>query len=121
MIQANSLRLGNWVSFKGLWQGKVREISSSGVILIEGNDGFFDDENIQPIPLTEEILFKCGFSRGDKTPIDYWKILPHYNIGKFEIFHEIGYKINSNLPIESLHQIMNLYYSLTGQELTYLP
>lgn len=121
MIQANSLRIGNWVSFKGLWQGTVREVGTSGVILIEGNDGIFDDENIQPIPITEQVLFACGFGRQDKIPIGYWKELPHYTVGKFEIFQEGDYKFAPTLPIRFLHQLQNLYFALTQTELNYKP
>lgn len=83
MINANELRIGNWVSVKGKII-KVQAVdidginpdhriqfSYSNVSIDTQYDGFFTTTLIiEPIPLTTEILEKCGF----KKESDYWDI-----------------------------------------------
>lgn len=78
-----------------------------------------------PIPITEEILLKCGFKK-------------HIFLNSFGV-KENGYRIFSftirksewndeyflmydwvggNIEIKYIHQLQNLYFALTGEELT---
>lgn len=84
-----------------------------------------------PIDLTEEILLKCGFSKdGYKNGflgkdfksgniiIDFVLCEP-FKKGEFNKFysHDLeGYKY---VEIQYLHQLQNLYFALTGEELEY--
>jgi hypothetical protein len=79
-----------------------------------------DSLDLNPIPLTEEWLLKMGFEKKNET----YKLK---NFGKF-IFHEIGISfypagiLNSLLRkdlIIYVHQLQNLYFALTGEELTF--
>ena len=69
MIQANELRLGNYL----LHNGKiviVDEILFNGINLThEGEEYKYKD--LKPIELTEEILLKCGFEKYG----DFWYVL----------------------------------------------
>lgn len=103
MINANELRIGNWVSFKGMWIGQVKKFTDD-VILINGNDGVFDIESFEGVPVTEELLYKAGaldFADGESLIL--------YN------------RLISSVTSIPLHQLQNLYFSYTGKELIFSP
>jgi hypothetical protein len=75
-----------------------------------------DISNLSPIPLTEEWLLKFGFKRLNNA----WNG-PHRN--DFSIWNPIGnpeFILNDtvlNPRTEYVHQLQNLYFALTGEEL----
>lgn len=120
MVNVMELRLGNKVYITPLGVNKVYEIGS-----LDFAQKTCDNYN--PIPLTHEILEKCGFENrfrphGESHFKNYW--LPKNNYG-------IAYCQNGNdyykeshfycgktdVDITTLHQLQNLYYALTGTEL----
>ena len=122
MINANELRIGNWVKLFNDDFYKIHVISKT-VIQVEGGiigGEVFKLEHIQPIPLTPEILEKCGFKKGSI----------YFYFSKFRIV-----KINDSnnwlillsdtyhhlCKLKHLHQLQNLYFALTGEELIYKP
>lgn len=64
-----------------------------------------------PIPLSEEWLLKMGFER---CSCGGWKHLGKY---KFHVEKDFTYKNSSILNIK-VHQLQNLYFALTGEEIT---
>jgi hypothetical protein len=118
MIQANELRIGNWVKV-GDTESTVCLIDHQ-FILLQGNAVINRPEQIEPIPLTPEILEKCGFEwsiyHQGFYKKDFVNILGEYQYGyRFKIFRTsqyVGTKINY------LHQLQNLVFILTGEELT---
>lgn len=113
-MEARELRIGNlvWLSDKQ----KVWEI-------LDGHEIDKCDESpfSQPIPLTEEWLLKLGFEKDTHT--HKWS-LP-FNLQKVECSFEIDNKFTRYFQpdfmatdIIYVHQLQNLYYALTGQELT---
>ena len=122
MIQANELRIGNLIYWDipeklnvlhevvGIRNGRPQTIPIS-----LGNR----IEEYSPIPLTEEILVKCGFEEVYKSPMHstYWmERLSYY------FWYEKGnqYADCKGLQVncKHLHQLQNLYFALTGEELT---
>lgn len=129
MIQANELRIGNWV---------FDEIGNE-YVQICGIDPSLNDiwanlsngagqykrglSKISPIPLTEEILLKCGF--------EYREPFPNIRGVLYKDNFEIGldgddFRLNQMsvridkaiiIKVNHLHQLQNLYYALTGVEL----
>ena len=81
-----------------------------------------DIENLNPIKLTEEILLKCGFEKV-KNKIDIFeKKRLRLFIGSRGQF--LAYLIEEDTTsahyinsYEYLHQLQNLYFALTGEEL----
>ena len=76
-------------------------------------------DRLTPIPLTEEWLLKFGFR---KMLIDNIYV---FKYGKLELnrtggegFYTSTYKGNFLRFIINAHQLQNLYYTLTGEELT---
>jgi hypothetical protein len=73
-----------------------------------------DSNNTEPIPLTEEWLLKLGF-KNEHNPI-YFSIDGFYIEYKNDEFTtEVGEC--SYLVLEYVHQLQNLYFALTGEEL----
>lgn len=82
---------------------------------------FLDD--ISGIPLTPEILESCGFEKHAASTyahinqnLSYVFKISHIGDGKW-------YSINTtaNIPTKYLHQLQNLYFALTNEELIYSP
>lgn len=100
----NELRLGNYLlgydNNYFTWDYGHYDLCSKGIDA---------DELGMPIELTEEILLKSGFNIFANHAVQYECIILIYE-GKFR------YK-NSNIDIKYLHQLQNLYFSLTGKEL----
>lgn len=141
-MKVEELRIGNWIIAISDNRSE-RQICMIGVsghvgLMREGTttgDGTYI-ENIQPIVLTEEWLLKFGFVLNTN-----WN-MP--GLSFYEAFHNLGlyYLIKSKSPlgriiyrlgypdkesktyrspmskgIEYVHELQNLYFSLTGEEL----
>ena len=117
-MEAKELRIGNWVNlFKG--------VNDNGAIwkyyyIDSGYDIYKLDENdcgdIEPIPLTPEILEKCGFAKTNMADgyKRYTKQGVSIDLPYFEFVYNDG---DSNVEIKHLHQLQNLVHALTGEEL----
>ncbi len=142
-METNELRIGNYVfSAEDNKTGEIFQIDSSGIIFANKNGNRWQDlKNIQPIPLTEETLLKCGFEKvKNKDKEDLREYIGHtaqkakYAIFDTDIFitkvdkrgllHrsiDCDFMVlfyHKSIPIKYLHQLQNLYFALTGQELT---
>ena len=122
-MTSNELRIGNMV-YKSLKSGQgrtvINPIGCQDIVRIFEDIGSF---NYAPIPLTEDILLKCGFVKVDDffvlKIIDYGELaIESY----FSIFigndgRDLGFCTNANI-CNHLHQLQNLYFALTQEELT---
>lgn len=145
MVLQRELRIGNKLMFQPLGKKdkptgparmiEVKEIGQKAILVIDpiGLDLelFYGDKSLQPIPLSPDVLKRVGFELREKDgDYDYWyptedamwSIRQEGN-GKWQfclrVRHDEIWKFDP--IIESLHHLQNLYYSLTGQELTYNP
>jgi hypothetical protein len=115
MITANELRIGNWVNAEGIFEYKVAVILNDSVGLFDPDPHEEDDifyppiDEINPIPLTPELLEKCKASYNGIKNDD--KVTYH----SYTVF---GKEIRSMTKQPYLHQLQNLYYNQTGEELT---
>lgn len=100
-MKASELRIGNLIYSKGLKENIKVEYS-----LLSNNDDCMN-YLYNPIPLTDEWLVKFGFKKGVK---GWFKTLD--NNLKFNL-----YMYNRSLYL-SVHQLQNLYFALTNEELT---
>lgn len=109
-MKASELRIGNWIQ----WSLTGIEIQMDGML-------WNDLDQFIPIPLTEEWLERFGFERSGST----------YRMGKFKYIvselpkGETGYgffimygAFELDIKPRYVHQLQNLYHSLTGEELT---
>ena len=120
MIQANELRIGNWITYKY----EPIQVTMIGQYGIQSKDkdsvtnAKFVTPDLKPIPLTAEILEQCGFKN---TILGGEYVYNERGIMKIYI-NSIGlvsYKIGDIIftTIHYLHQLQNLYFALTGEEL----
>lgn len=122
-LKPHEMRIGNIVQYE---DGKITTITS-GWELDEGMD-------VYPIPLTEEWMEKLGFIRNEELSKEYNSYYESkVNIGLFffiltktysgRIICYIGLPLNNCTyspglnGAEYVHQLQNLYHSLTGEEL----
>ena len=131
MIQANEIKVNNRF-IRALDSSRDLEYDHDFVLTEEWIGKLFGDnisialQDLHPIPLTPEILEKCGFKKLNNAwvPIDY--SATDYLKWSFTIWDNKDgtYRYNSAefIPeLKYLHQLQNLYYALTGEELIYKP
>lgn len=138
MIAENELRLGNWVYNDENKPVKMVVIETPEFAEWNGSDCqnmFIEDGNykystINPIPLTPEIIENAGFVKS-KTDAAYYVELNgpdrHFDLVQSGADYypsilqqnEMSDEINivSLNYIQSVHQLQNLYFALTGKEL----
>jgi hypothetical protein len=128
-MKANELRIGNWVYIP---QTKTNEqigvIEENGRFLTKGyKTSYSSIECSRPIQLTEEWLKRLGFKRCGYDLL-YWE---HETLLKgFQLtginwadadepdYQFLNYSIGDNIfSIHYVHQLQNLYFALTGEEL----
>ncbi len=129
-MKANELRIGNYVNHNSETiqiQSIISTISAVNMIFYEisgDRNSEIGLENIQPIPLTEEWLLKFGFKESNATGYNGC-----YNVGlgyyvqfmanAVTLFKETDdNKLILLTGFEYVHQLQNLYFALTGEELT---
>ena len=75
---------------------------------------------LEPIPLTEDWLLKLGFVKRADCEFDFWKNsmwkLKEYKNKKYYQLYHCSDEVDCTM-IKFVHQIQNLFYSLTGEEL----
>lgn len=140
MTQANELRIGNLVQaigrdgyceVTGIRKQEVKDGWYYSVVVNDEKENHLLPDHLLPIPLTPDILEKCGFPEIKNDILPYWQwkdkdgnCIEWHDDGSVlvakvgECNH--GFNMDKN-PVTSLHQLQNLYYSLTGQELNYTP
>lgn len=87
----------------------------------EADDFCFDLEELEPIPLTPEILEAAGFERGCPYSKNGWtapeQAFFFEDDNNFDPREMSSGRVFS-VEIKHLHQLQNLYFALTGTELT---
>lgn len=119
MIKANELRIGNWVS-NGEKNYTVDVNMLYDMVTLEHYEMF-------PIPLTTDILEKCGFEKwSDGYDLQAGRVSFRFTEeeDRFVLYvqPDIGLKgfiIPNNCYADTyLHSFQNFYYSLLNEELT---
>jgi len=127
-MKLNELRIGNLINYNGIdctVEIVNRELEE---VYILGGDFYYSTsiENINGIQLTKEWLFNFGFKQD--------KIDKSFELNSFSIFLDKRIKDNiylksidgfgnftwnvaSGLKVQYIHQLQNLYFALTNEEL----
>lgn len=124
MINVKELRIGNHIladfgKVDGVKQIEVFQINESGIVYDEHSNEHCD-VFLQPISLTEDWLLKFGFikKQGEiNENIDFslngFYIQQHLECNDFICLNTDYY-----ISVKYLHQLQNLFYCLSGKELT---
>lgn len=141
MIIPQELRIGNLVRLRnseidieacvnGVWNDTARGRSS---VHLEGNGIINTIDQIEGVPLTEEWLEKFGFEKNVTPVTDFFNIaLPGIGDKTMKVTIEFGNQYasvadkgdlvilrNSDFHGQFMvHELQNLYFVLTGEELT---
>ncbi len=139
-MKVTELRIGNLVTLddkmrKECWENQihahndffeVKTIYSDGDVSLQLDDEIIElsEDEIDPIPLTEEWLLKAGFEKINHIngySFFYYKRKRNSNMTSISIYDShttIGN--TSTIPhCEYIHQLQNLYFTLTQKELTF--
>ena len=123
-MKVEELRVGNFVSV-ARHESAVKIIHPQWVY-IEGNLVNNSYDQVEPIPLTEKWLEGFGFENQDDE-IDYSEFefngviihgQGHYQQSPFLFRHESLHITDRQIEIKYVHQLQNLYFALTGEDLT---
>jgi hypothetical protein len=124
-MKATEVRVGNWVYNKNRSFIKVSSISNdSGVMCI----AHIPEYDCYPIPLSTDIVKKCGFGEvgmyenvyhKDNIRIHFDKNCKRENEETNSVLFIIYSDDDSTFSkeVSSLHELQNLYFALTGKEL----
>jgi hypothetical protein len=111
MIKANEIRVGNWVKAvrSDCWYQVNKQNFSA----------YVDNIHTEPIPITNEILEKCGFDYVDHYSciIDIWEFKKAVGGGAIFHYNSENSPRSRQVTLRYLHQLQNLYFALTGKEL----
>lgn len=119
---AEELRIGNIIRMDGNITNVGSIQSNFYGVMINGKG--LDTDSFEPIPLTEEILLKCGWmwneecNAFEKCPNGDARLFISKDNGingKRKVFN---YVLKAYIAdVTFLHQLQNLFYSLCGKEL----
>lgn len=129
-MTVEELRIGNIVLARGA-QSVVKSIDENHVGYSKSKKGKWIKREtlteervpitlIQPIPLTEEWLLKLGFEKiGSNFEIRNFSIWYSYYSKLYRLrFFLRGNDIELFVNLQHIHQLQNLYFAITGEELT---
>jgi len=109
MIQPQELRLGNLIMEP--YDNMVEVVDSIRDNEVNGEP----TDYFNPIPLTEEWLIKLGFHEIFGVYAVYGREI---NLKLMDGYWDVYFKGKHVSVIKHVHQLQNLYFALTGQELT---
>ncbi len=115
-MKANELRIGNLIDRQD-YICKVTKIEEGGIITepLEYKGERFVEQRVEPIPLTEEWLVKFGFEKLTENAYTY---TGGYTFTVFFDGERLSTSFWQGNEKKYVHQLQNLYYALTGEELT---
>lgn len=125
-MKASELRIGNWIQSRGLTREfHAWQVTSEDIPLIE--DNAYMEDQYRGIPLTEEWLNKFGFWRREGSNV--WQNATgnyRYCVHQTGMLHAFDVRSSDNGSYfintpKYVHQLQNLYFALTGEELTVQP
>ena len=119
-VTINELRVGNLVHL--IADGHENEPDLVNWIVDDFE--FYQNrmKDIQPIPLTEEWLLKFGWIFNIETNSYEKERMPNGHLAKtsfgWDMFNYVLKSKTTNKTFYFVHQLQNLYFALTGEELT---
>lgn len=123
-MKATELRIGNIVLHEHPVFDEKKEIH------IVDHESFY---RVQKFPdsysgvlITEEWLLKCGLEKDEKENGVFFSNGAGFELYKFNVFGDFCYKCGNSIEgnfvnnrVDYVHQLQNLYFALTGDELEF--
>lgn len=130
-MNPRDLRIGNYVHTDTIFNGMIESVSAYGKIYCWGRDenweptdtlDSYGHHRISPAPITEEWLKRLGFREPREPFKDVFWLEDYsysYCIKKGCLCYGIQAGCNelTQIKIEHVHQLQNIYHALTGEEL----
>jgi hypothetical protein len=136
-MKATELRLGNKIYYTKSWnktdEKAVVSVCSDLIKEIEKNEKYGYSAIVEPIPLTEDILLKCGFYEvvfdSEQTgygteyhlKVNSFIYLNYADDFSLELYGSEHQNSHGAIPFwentKTVHGLQNLYFALTGEEL----
>lgn len=110
-IKLSDLRIGNWVQNNF---GTEYQVKAEHILMNHQQGGFFD----RPIPITEEWLLRFGFVKTNKSYFEkdgLGFITGYTNDGDLVCTNTFGAR---HIHFYYVNEIQNIWYFVTGEELT---
>jgi hypothetical protein len=121
-MKANELRIGNYYYGDVLFPSEYNVITANDLVELDSDPL---DDYYQPLPLTEEWLIKFGFGDARITDRLYTRKKTDGFYGFYINKETMSYctfdyegTIDDIIKIEYVHQLQNLYFAVTNEELT---
>jgi hypothetical protein len=117
-INFKELRLDNYICINNnLHPCRVKEITMSSVVVESIKENYSEPtiNSMNPIPLTEEWLLKFGFYKSETFKNSFIKKGVDIYIQDTAFWYDL---LNNSIEIKSVHQLQNLYFAVTNEELT---
>lgn len=128
MIKSKELRKGNIIKCKvhlpigfnqnKIYHSSILELRSD---CVETNEGFYKYKDIDPMPLTEDILIRNGAEKRNDNELLFHSNdsdLPDLVLVKEEDKFYFGVEGNKySVAIESVHHFQNLYFAIKGRDI----
>jgi len=131
MIKANELRIGNLVNVPRPDQSPFRIDEIEHLYETQGKVGqhvmkgchplTWYLENLSGVPLSEEILERCGFEWiNDQTGCCFKRanVYMYFDYKDHSLSANFGHIEQLDVSIKYLHQLQNFIFALTGEDLT---
>ncbi len=121
-MKANELRIGNWVNFLSnpiKIEGVTNRLRPNcGYYHFEGFKNPMKGIHVSPIELNEEWLLKFGFNSDEITFELNGFMLGWFKNNEFYYLPTNQISFRNKIQIKYLHQLQNLYFAITGNELS---
>lgn len=130
MIDVKSLMIGNLIEYNSIYckiesilsprPVKDQKFDNKYIIDLWDGGGLISSilESIYPIPLTPEILEKCGFvEKGVEWELPLGALKLKIRLYGDKVYTEIGNSLYLGDRIKYLHQLQNFYYQILGKQL----
>lgn len=115
-ISARELRIGNTVYSFGQVVTVLEVLKNRVHVKRDGLDNYYPGyESLTPIPITEEWLLKWGFKLDEyRFVFNQWRVTSGRPLYKWILGCDACPYMGK---LEYVHQLQNLYFALTGEEL----
>lgn len=121
-VDIKTLHIGSHVEYSGkrvcVDEIKTLRLDGEPMRLLVSHNGLVygnpSIDEVEPIPITPDLLGELGFQYRDNT---YWE---RWFLGSFDIERKEGssyFDYNSEIRLEYLHELESLYYMIYGVEL----